>query len=199
MKRYLQFVIMIVGTIGIFSTVLHDALFADIVHPIYSLRLFRYFTLLSNLIAVIYFWILFQFKLDESNKQFKHYIGGVAIYTTVTGVVFATVLEGLYQEQGLMLLGSICLHYVNPILVLGYLVYYRNDMEFEIKESLLWLIFPIIYLIFAMVHGGITGNYLYPFLDVSTLGYLSVITNVLLLFGLFSLLSFSLVKIVSKK
>jgi len=44
-----------------------------------------------------------------------------------------------------------------------------------------WLVYPLAYMIFAVVRGSLVGRYPYPFLDAGTLGYLRVLSNAAML------------------
>ncbi|AIO18778.1 hypothetical protein KQ51_00898 [Candidatus Izimaplasma bacterium HR1] len=199
MKKYYRLLIVLVGTIGILSLVFDDAFIVNPEHPMMSLRLFKYFTVLSNLLAVIYFWLIFSLRVDEKSRKWKNLVGGVMIYTTITFLVFSIFLEGLYIEKNLALVGSLCLHYINPIIIIGYVITYRNDFDFKFSDSYTWIIFPVIYLIFLVIIGTITGDFLYPFFQVSEIGILGLMISIIGLIGLFFLLSFGVVKILSKK
>jgi len=48
----------------------------------------------------------------------------------------------------------------------------------------LWLLFPIVYAIYALVRGGLTGWYPYPFLNPDVSGASSVVTTIVGLFAL---------------
>ena len=129
---------------------------------------------------------------------FDRLLGGIVIYLTITFAIYAILLEATYQVQGLDLIGNITLHYINPILVVGYLLIYRKDFTFTYKDIGLWIIFPVAYLIFMVVHGLITGDYLYPFFQVSEVGVVGLISMIGILLGIFFLLSIAIVKIVSR-
>ncbi len=199
MKKTWSLIIVIIGTIGILSHVIYDIVIEYPENPIMSINIFKYFTIQSNILAIIYFWIVFSLKLDEKNKIFKNMIGAVTIYITITFFVFIIFLEPIYSPKGLNLLGSICLHYINPILVIGFLGYNRKDYEFNKRDVKYWVIYPGLYLIFVIIWGSIINDYLYPFFQVSEIGVSGLIINIVGLLAFFILLSFSLVKIVSKK
>jgi hypothetical protein len=38
-------------------------------------------------------------------------------------------------------------------------------------HPLFWSAYPIVYLVYALIRGGIGGSYPYPFIDVAFLGY----------------------------
>lgn len=181
------------------SYIIDDAFFSELTNPLGSIRLFKYFTMLSNLLAVIYFWMMFSLRYQLRQKWFDHMLGGIVIYLFVTFVIYALLLEGTYDQSTLDVIGNVSLHYVNPLIVLGYLVYFRSQYSFELKDLITWFVFPITYVIFMVVHGLITDDFLYPFFQVSEVGVQGLISMIVILFGVFFLLSFVLVKIVSRK
>ena len=199
MKRYWQLIIVILGTIGLLSYFIDDAFFSELTNPLGAVRLFRYFTILSNLIAVVYFWMMFSLRYQHKNRRFDHFIGGVVIYLFITFVIYAILLEGTYEQSTLDVIGNVCLHYLNPIAVIAYYVYFRKLYQFEMWDMLFWFAFPVLYLLFLVLHGIITGDYLYSFFQVSDVGVQGLISMIVILFGVFFLLSFVLVKIVSRK
>ena len=199
MKTTLRYAVVILGSLGILSLVVQDAFFTYPETPLMSLGLFKYFTVQSNLFAVIYFWLMISLKVDEKSKKWKNLLGGAMIYTTITFLIFAIVLERLYVEVGFTLVGSILLHYINPILIIFYTVYYRKEYEYHIKDSITWIIYPVIYLVFMIIWGSITGDFLYPFFQVSEVGITGLIISILGLLLMFILMSFLTVKILSKK
>lgn len=40
-----------------------------------------------------------------------------------------------------------------------------------------WVIYPLVYFAYALLRGDLLGQYQYPFIDVSTLGYPQVFVN----------------------
>ena len=199
MKKNWRLLIVLVGSIGILSFVLNEVFTVNPNSPLSSLNIFKYFTVQSNLVAVIYFCMLIVLKIDHRNVKWKNLIGGVMIYTTITFLIFSIMLEGLWVERGLAKVGSISLHYVNPIMIIGYVVYFRNDYDFKLKDSLIWVIYPVFYLLFLVFWGFFTTDFLYPFFQVSSVGVLGLFISIVGLIGLFFVLSFIVVKILSKK
>ncbi len=143
MKGKASLIITIFGILGILFILINNVLDNPATPIISGLGIFRHFTILSNLLIVIYFWLLFSLKLDKS-KRFKKLLGDVAVYITVTGIVFAIILQKDFNPIGFKKLGSIICHYVTPVLTVGFLVYYRKDYHFSFKDFLRWLIFPLI-------------------------------------------------------
>lgn len=57
----------------------------------------------------------------------------------------------------------------------------KNDLK--LKPILNWLLYPIIFLIFILVRGHISGFYPYPFLNVPEIGYEEALLNSCIVFG----------------
>ncbi len=199
LKKHIKLLIVFFGSIGVVCLILHEAYIVNPSNPIASLRIFKYFTVQSNFVAISYFWFIHSSGVDEKNEKWRNFVGGVMIYTTITFLVFATILEPLWQETGLQLLGSIALHYINPLLVIAYVYINKERLNFKVRDSLLWIIYPILYLVFLTTWGILTGDFLYPFFQIETVGVFGFIIVILGLIVLFMLLSFLVVKILSKK
>ena len=136
MRTKWRLLIIVIGVIGILSLLINDAFVVYPETPLDSIRLFKYFTVQSNLVAVLYFLVIYKFKADEKSDKWKNLVGGIMIYTTITFLIFAIVLEGLYTEIGFGMVGSICLHYVNPLLIIGYVIMFRKEFNLEVCEEI---------------------------------------------------------------
>jgi hypothetical protein len=45
------------------------------------------------------------------------------------------------------------------------------------KDSVTWLIYPGVYLVYVLARGAVSGLYPYPFVDVNVLGYGGVLAR----------------------
>ena len=199
MKNKYALTIVFAASLGILFVITNTVFFNEEENPIISgLGLFKYFTLQSNLIVAIYFSMYLRGNYKE-NLLFNRLLGGVVVYISITFIVFLTLLEPIYSPKGFALVGSIFNHYVTPILVMGFLYKFRNDYSFKYSDTKVWISYPLIYLAFLLVNGLITNDYLYPFFNVNKIGVIGSILSVVVITIMFVLMSFSLVKIVSKK
>jgi len=196
MKKNWGIIILISSSIGLLSNVI-DALFFESGNPLVNLLLLlKYFTILSNLIVLIYFILILKGK---NSIFFKGLFGGVVINITITFIMYGLFLSRIYHPTGFLAVANICNHYITPILVMSYLVHFRKTFQFTFDDAKWWFVFPFVYLIFLLTHGFVTSDFIYPFLNPGDVGVLGVIGFVLLLFFLFGSTSFLLVKIISKK
>ncbi|QMS84316.1 Pr6Pr family membrane protein [Candidatus Xianfuyuplasma coldseepsis] len=199
MKRWWQLGIVIIGTVGLLSYFIDDAFFSELTNPLGAVRLFKYFTIVTSVLAVTYFWMMYSMRLQMRSQSFDHFLGGIVIYETITFVIYAILLEGTYDQSVLDMIGNACLHYINPIVIVAYYIYYRKQYLFEQKDIISWFIYPILYLIFVLTHGLITNDYLYPFFQVTDVGIVGLISMIVILIGVHLVLSIFLVKIVSRR
>jgi hypothetical protein len=105
----------------------------------------------------------------------------------VTGIVYSTLLRGVVELHGAAAITNALLHYVGPLMaVLGWLLFGPRP---HINENtlMLSLIWPGLYVGYTFAHGAVSHWYPYPFIDVTTHGYVTVVRNgiglILLLVG----------------
>ena len=66
--------------------------------------------------------------------------------------------------------GFAFLHIVNPLLMLAFYLFLSNQINVKWQFLFTILTMPIIYIIFALIFGATTGNYIYFFLDYTKYG-----------------------------
>jgi hypothetical protein len=160
-------------------------------------RFFSYFTILTNLLVAGYCTIL----LLPGNSRLKQFtqrpatITALTVYITVVGITYQFLLRHIWDPQGLQRVVDELLHSVIPLLFVVYWVLYENKRQLKWRFMLFWLVYPIIYAIYTVIHGYFSGFYPYPFVDVNKLGYATVMTNSLGLLVAFFFFSGALIGI----
>jgi hypothetical protein len=104
-------------------------------------------------------------------------IAAITLYITIVGVTYNLILRSLWNPQGWQRVADETLHLITPLLFIFYWIFLANKKGLNLKGILLWMIFPIVYLIYTLLRGEVTGYYPYPFLDVGTLSYPVVLLN----------------------
>lgn len=126
-------------------------------------------------------WVNAGFLTDLSNLLLAVVMTGVALGVrplSRPGVVgwavaaIATVGVGFWLIGGRLVLGQsavedMLLHGVTPWLALLVWVVFAPKGRLSWKGVLPWLLWPVGYFAYAMVRGALTGQYAYPFLDLS--------------------------------
>lgn len=140
-----------------------------------------YFTELSNISVVIWYFnkSFFKEKFKFLNRDSVR--GAIILYICVAGLVFFLVLNADWHAKGRVLLEEYTLHGFSPIaFIIDYLLFEKKGI-FKFKNIILWVIPPIIYLFYAIGIGSIIHVYPYPFLNMNVLtvsqlmGYLATL------------------------
>jgi hypothetical protein len=66
-------------------------------------------------------------------------------------------------------------HFIMPIVVVADWLYQPPKMTLTIRHLGFWLIYPLLYVIYTIIRGGITGFYPYPFLNPAKVGGAGVV------------------------
>lgn len=140
---------------------------------------FSFFTIESNLLAAIVLLVGALFTLrGKLPKDFDLVRGAATLYMATTGIVFALLLSGL--EASLLTAvpwDNTVLHYIMPVALLLDWVIDPPKAKITFKRALVWLIYPIVYVAYSLIRGGIVGWYPYPFLNPATNGYVGILVT----------------------
>lgn len=139
---------------------------------------FSFFTIESNILAAIVLLIIGFGALAgaKAYRSFAFIRGAATLYMVITGIVFALLLSGLEQRlQVTIPWVNIVLHYIMPVVLLVDWLLFPPKFRFSFAQTLGWLAFPLLYLIYTLIRGSIVDWYPYPFLDVGRNGWLPVI------------------------
>lgn len=128
-----------------------------------------YFTELSNITVVIWYFNKVFFKGKIKFLTWDSVRGAITLYIWVAGLVFFLVLNAAWHAHGRVKLEEYTLHGFSPIaFVVDYFLFERKGI-YKFKSILLWIIPPILYLFYAIGIGSIIHVYPYPFLNMNVL------------------------------
>jgi hypothetical protein len=110
--------------------------------------------------------------------------GGALLYMTVTLVVFSLLLSGSDVDTAVVWVNTV-VHKLFPLVLLIDWILDPPRHRISIRDSLVWLVYPLAWLAYTMVRGALVGWYPYPFLDPANGGYGTVALYVvaILVFG----------------
>lgn len=147
-------------------------------------NVFCYFTVQSNIIVGVTAALLAR-RLERASTTFRVFRLAGLVAIIITFVVFHLTLARLQDLNGAAATADQLLHTVVPILaVLGWLAFGPAGMA-SWRIAGLAVLFPVCWVVFALVRGALIDFYAYPFIDVRVLGYPRVLGNVLLVGLLF--------------
>lgn len=118
---------------------------------------------------------------------------GVLANILLVGLVYHTVLRGLWDPQGWQALADHLLHSVTPVLCALHAALSVPPRRLPWSAPWRWAAWPLAFLVYALLRGPWLGSYPYPFIDVSALGYGRVLINALGLLAVFCALSWPIV------
>jgi hypothetical protein len=137
------------------------------------IRFIGYFTVLSNILVA---WVSLTIALgrdrDTAGWRTLRLTSLVAI--TVTGLVHWFLLRPLLDLHGSDYLADKLLHVAVPLVAFVGGVAFGPRGRVQGRDVLASLVFPILWLVYTLVRGAITGFYPYPFLDADAEGYAAV-------------------------
>jgi hypothetical protein len=164
-------------TLAAIATQLGDLAARGTLNPV---NFFSYFTIQSNLIGVVAFgWSAVGVGRPARGPDLLR--GAATVYLTVTFVVFALLLSGTDVDTAIPWVNSV-LHGVFPIAVVLDWALVPPRSSISVRESLVWLSYPIAWVAYTMLRGPIAAWYPYPFLDPANGGYGSVAAYVVGIF-----------------
>jgi hypothetical protein len=101
----------------------------------------------------------------------------VTVYITIVGLVYNILLRLLWEPQGLQLWVDESLHSVIPSLFIIFWLVFVPKGELQWKAVPAWLIYPLVYTLFVMIRGLLSGFYPYPFIDLNKIAYHEAFVN----------------------
>lgn len=191
MKHYFSMLLAAISWFGVLTQFLlmMDNRVASIFET--TFRFFSFFTILTNSMVAIYFTM----SLLKRRNGLWSIIDGpgtltaLTLYITIVGLVYQVMLRHLWEPVGMQWIVDELLHSIIPALVVMFWYLYEDKKSLRFTQIPRWLIYPVIYLGYTLVRGHFSGFYPYPFVDVEVLGLSRVLTNSIVLIGLFVFLA----------
>lgn len=133
--------------------------------------LLAFFTVTANLLVAVVFTGIAAGKPLFARAWL---VAGTALSILLVGVVYALLLHGLQELTGGSVIANVLLHRLTPILVPLFWFVFVEKGTLSPRDPLLFAIYPICYLFYALIRGAFSGRYAYPFLDGGQLGWWQV-------------------------
>lgn len=140
-------------------------------------RFFSYFTIQSNLVALLASMAVVRARpLDTATGRALRLAGLVGM--TVTCIVYIVMLSGDADNQGLDEVANLMLHYVGPPLFVGAWLIFGPFWKLGARDVMRMMLWPLLWVVWTLLHGAVTDWYPYPFIDVVEHGYAKVFVNI---------------------
>lgn len=134
---------------------------------------FSFFTIESNILAATILLIsAYGAWAQKRSATFAVIRGAAVLYMVTTGIVYALLLSGLEVSlQTTIPWVNMVLHYLMPVVMLADWLLDPPVRRISFKQASIWLVFPVLYLVYSLIRGAATGWYPYPFLNPQNGGY----------------------------
>ncbi len=152
---------------------------------------FSYFTILSNLLTAIVLTVAASGGRGGALGRFFErpgVVAGVAIYMTVTFVIYWTILNALWVPEGWDYVANLVLHGIMPVLLVGHWLLFVRKGALAVASVPWFIVFPVAYAVYSLIRGPIVDWYPYPFLDASALTASELTVNIVAITGGFIVL-----------
>lgn len=142
-------------------------------------NLLSYFTILTNLLVALYSLVLWSAPETRLGKFCNRTSTTTAllVYILLVGIIYNLALRHIWSPQGWGRIADELLHSVIP---LGFLLYWFAAFpktRLSYYSAILWLTYPMLYIVYTFIRGSWMDVYPYPFIDVHLLGYPTALMN----------------------
>ncbi|KPX01473.1 Integral membrane protein [Pseudomonas amygdali pv. myricae] len=144
-------------------------------------RFLSFFTVLTNTLAAVALSCALTVRQSAGHRFFRHPVvcGGIAVSIALVGIAYNILLRHLWHPQGWQWVADELLHDIMPLAFVLYWWLYVPKGALRLRHVPLWAIYPIIYFAYVLLRGHMLGDYLYPFIDVGTIGFPKAFINAL--------------------
>jgi hypothetical protein len=140
-------------------------------------RFFAFFTIQSNVLGAVVLLVLAARGRRPRSPGLEVARGAATLYLTITFWVVILLLSDVDVQLGLGWV-DVVLHKVSPVIVVADWLLDPPAHRMTLRSVLLWLAFPVVWLVVTLARGAADSWYPYPFLDPANGGYGSVAVTV---------------------
>ena len=133
-----------------------------------------YFTILTNLLVAVSAGAM----AATGRALPPGWLGGLTLWIAIVGVVYHTMLADLWDPQGLAWWADQGLHSATPAITFLWWLAFAPKSGLGVRHAALWLIWPLVYVAYALIRAQFTRAYPYPFIDLNTLSLGAFAANV---------------------
>lgn len=156
---------------------LATVLYLDFEKPTFNAgNFFSFFTIEANLLAAFTFLVTGVAALrSRGQSQFVMLRGFATLAMTLTGIIYFLLLRGLEEQLQIPVPWvNTVLHYIIPAAIFADWIIAPPPQIVSFKRSLVWVLFPALYVPYSLIRGAIVDWYPYPFLNAKVQSYGSI-------------------------
>jgi hypothetical protein len=144
-------------------------------------KFLSFFTILTNILVAAALTCAAVQRNSTVHRFFKSSVvcGGITVSILLVGIAYNLLLRHLWQPEGWQRVADELLHDVMPLAFLLYWWIYVPKGALCLKHVLAWMAYPVVYFGYVLLRGDLIGDYIYPFIDVGTIGFAQAFVNAL--------------------
>ncbi|MCF5709330.1 hypothetical protein GIV19_18865 [Pseudomonas syringae] len=144
-------------------------------------RFFSFFTVLTNTLVAVALSCALSQRQSAGHRVFRDPVvcSGIAVSIAIVGLAYNILLRHLWHPQGWQFIADELLHDVMPLTFLGYWWLCVPKGLLRLRHIGLWALYPVVYFGYILLRGDVIGDYMYPFIDIGTIGYTKAFINAL--------------------
>lgn len=116
----------------------------------------------------------------------------VALHILIVAIVFHAVLRHMVPPGAIGWWANMLVHQATPAAWTLCWLLFRPHGGIAPGAPLHWMLYPLVYVLWTLIHGALGGWYPYPFLDVAKLGYPAALLNIAVVAAAFLSLGYAL-------
>lgn len=142
-------------------------------------RFFSFFTMLTNTLVAVALTCAITDRHSPGHRFFRSpaVCAGITTSILLVSIAYNLLLRHMWSPEGWQWLADELLHDVMPLAFLGYWWLFMRKGVLGLRHLLAWMLYPVLYFGYLLIRGDLLGDYLYPFLDIGTLGVQSAVLN----------------------
>lgn len=140
---------------------------------------FSFFTILTNILVALALTL----PLLRARSRFAEFFSRPTVNTGIAASIvnvclgYNLLLRHVWDPQGMQFVADELLHDVMPLLFLLYWWLAVPKGLLRWADVLRWTLYPLLYAVYALLRGALSGLYPYPFIDAGQLDYARVFLN----------------------
>lgn len=144
-------------------------------------KFFSFFTILTNTLVAVTLTCAVTRQNSAVHRFFRSPIvcGGITVSILLVGIAYNLLLRHLWQPEGWQRVADEVLHDIMPLAFLLYWWLYVPKGSLRLTHVLAWIAYPVVYFAYVLLRGNLIGDYVYPFIDVGTIGFAQAFLNAL--------------------
>lgn len=125
---------------------------------------FSYFTIDSNLIATGVLIAGALLRDRPATPALDLVRGSAVVYMSITGIVFTLLLSNTDVDTAIPWVNSV-VHELMPLVMLADWLVTPPSGQLRLRHGLLWLTFPLVWIVYTITRGALVNQYPYAFLS----------------------------------